>query len=80
MVKTLYSIVPVNDGYHYLCESTDGKHFLQHKDDDDVNGAQLLFTSRDAANDYIKYNLEECKYEVEPLWVEDFDYNFEVGM
>lgn len=74
MIKTLYSIVPIGDGYHYLCKSADGKHFLQRKDSDDVNGSQVLFASEDIANDYIRYNFEECKYKAEPLWTEDSNY------
>lgn len=69
MIKKHYSIIPIGDGYHYLCKSTDGKHFLQRKDDDNIDDDTLFFTTENMAYDYIQENLEKDKYEVEPVWL-----------
>ena len=73
MIKTLYSIVPKDDGFHYLCEGWNGGYKLVHKEDDYIDGSPLSFTSYEAADSYIKMYLDETKFEVEPYGVEEDD-------
>ena len=71
MIKTLYSIVPIGDGYHYLCEAKQGEYKLVHKAEGCTEGIPLTFTSCEAADSYIKMYLNESKYEVEPYCVNE---------
>lgn len=80
MIKTFYSIVPVNDGYHYVCKNANNEHILIHKEEDPPIGGSLVFNTEDMANDYIIKNLNADEFKSEPLWVITSDYNFEVGM
>lgn len=69
MIKTLFSIVPINDGYKYLCKDKDNNHFLKHKADDELDYT-LLFVFEKFANKYIKKNLDVNEYKVEPICIE----------
>lgn len=66
-LKELWHIVPVNDGYHYVCETNDGKHFLQPKAENFIreSGNELMFATKIAAQDYINAYLDSCMFKPE---------------
>ena len=69
---TYYHIVPINDGYHYLCRNENG-YYLQHKAIDLENLQDALcFTTEEAARMYIEAKLDTAKYK--PEWVEKFKF------
>lgn len=66
-LKEFWHIVPVNDGYHYVCETHDGKHFLQPKAENFIreSGNELIFGTRIAAQDYINHYLDYSAFKPE---------------
>lgn len=74
-----YSIVPINDGYHYLSKDQNGNYVLEHKSEVSYN-RQLLFRTSKEADEYIALNLDEEKYKSEFIWIEPKEYHFDVGM
>ena len=63
-MKTYYAIVPINDGYNYVCKNPNGLHFLKSKEDRFINNSLIFESSIDAAA-YILDNLDADKYKFE---------------
>lgn len=53
---TLFRIVPVNDGYHYVCRNTEGHHYLNRKEAQDTPD-DLIFETEEIAQKYINKHL-----------------------
>lgn len=60
----LFDIVPIDEGYHYLCQDEDGNYFEGNKADSDTS-ARLVFESKSLAQEYIDKYLNPKKYEPE---------------
>ena len=53
---TVFQIVPVNDGYYYVCKNTES-YYLGRKDDKAAKSDKLLFETKELAQKYInKYS------------------------
>jgi hypothetical protein len=66
----LFSIVPVGDGYHYLCKDNDGNYFERNKNERNTN-ERLIFESKALAKAYIDKYLDAEKYEPGFIWYRD---------
>lgn len=68
--KELWCIVPIGDGYHYVCETNDGKWFLQHKAQkfNPKSGKELVFKTESETQDYINCCLDASKFKPELCW------------
>ena len=56
-----FSIVPIGDGYHYLCKDNNGNHFEKHKIEFDT-GERLIFENEHLARQYIDKYLDVERY------------------
>ena len=54
---TLFRIVPVNDGYHYVCRNTEGHYYLNRKENQDTPD-DLIFETEKLAQEYIDKYLD----------------------
>ena len=62
-IITLYEIVPIGDGSHYLCQDSSGEYFTEHKAY--TVKEQLAFYSEEMAQKYIDKYLDTSKYKPE---------------
>ena len=68
----LFSIVPIGDGFHYLCRDDDGNYFQRRKIDHSIN-ERLIFESEVLAQNYIDKYLDAERYMSECiLYREDY--------
>jgi hypothetical protein len=63
-IKDFYNIVPISDGFHYLCKDADGNYFKHHKAEEEIR-EHLIFKTSEAAQDYINRYLDPIKYKPE---------------
>lgn len=62
-ITTLYEIVPVNDGIHYMCIDKNGNYFRQHKAY--TIKEQLAFYDESVAQAYIDKYMDNKLYVTE---------------
>ena len=73
-MKTLYHIVPKNDGYHFLACSLVGKHYLVSKmEKENTWAGELIFNSVEEAQEYIDLHEDLKDYIPEKFW-KNFKY------
>ena len=73
---TKYSIVPINDGYTYLCLNLNGGYELYEKAETrPSNLIELLFDDEQSAQKYIEENLTSPEnYKPEVMWINEEVY------
>ena len=64
---TVFRIVPVNDGYHYVCRNTEGHHYLNRKEKQNTSD-DLIFETEKLAQEYIDKYLN-IKYPWKPEYI-----------
>lgn len=68
-MKTLYHIVPKNDGYHFLARSLIGNHYLVSKMRKEITWeGELIFNSAKEAQEYINLHEDLKDYIPEKFW------------
>lgn len=70
-IITLFGIVPIGDGSHYLCKDSSGEYFIEHKAY--TVKEQLAFYSEETAQKYIDKYLDANKYKPE-VFGHNIDY------
>ena len=55
----LFRIVPVNDGFHYMCMNCFGQFYLAHKVDDPTSREALIFETEELAQLFIDKHFEK---------------------
>ena len=68
-MKEFWHIVPINDGFSYLCVDKEGSHFLNRKEDGIIPELKLSFKSKQEAMLYISKHLDIEKYKPEKYWI-----------
>jgi hypothetical protein len=62
---TLFRIVPIKDGYHYVCKDSRGQHYHAHKVNNNLSLETLYFINNTVAQQYIDKYLEKQDYKPE---------------
>ena len=68
---TLYEIVPIGDGMHYMCKNENGEYYRQTKAHDNTD--QLAFYTEATAQQYIDKYLDPKLYKPE-IFGRNVDY------
>lgn len=70
-LTTLYHIVPVHDGYHYVCLDKYGEHHVvENKTRDNIGDkVYIAFKSEKDAEKYIEKHLDKEKYKSEVFYI-----------
>ena len=72
-LKSYWTIVPKDDGYHYLGYEN-GEYVLYSKVDDDYSSTSLLFKNEEECVEYIRKNLELSKFKAEGIMLNEKYY------
>ena len=67
----LWHIVPVNDGFTYLCIDENKNYILKEKAKESISNDKLIFDTQEKAQDFINSNLDVKAYRTERFWIKD---------
>ncbi len=74
-MKSFWQIVPINDGYTYLCMDNNKKYFLKEKAKELMFEGKLFFNTQEEAQNFIDINLDSSIYKAENFWINDDYYD-----
>ena len=64
-INNFYCIVPLNDGYNYICQNRDTLELYPHKKACATNFEKLVFSSEQEAQSWIDKNNYNDRFKVE---------------
>jgi hypothetical protein len=67
IMATYWHIIPQGDGYHIVCKDNDNKLYLCRKEQN--NPDELIFNSKECAQNFINESMESDQYQPEKFWI-----------